>query len=110
MEHADGWNTYGGPGSSTLEEAGFWEMVGRQVAGIELACAAAGRDPASLSRSLLLGFGTVRPTASATAYREAIARAEDLGFDELQVYGPFGDPGSRFHSEASVHAEVLGRR
>ena len=72
--------------------------------------AAEGREPASLRRSLLLGFGTVRPTESAEAYRDAIGRAQELGFDELVVYGPFVQPGDHFYSTVNVHAEVLAGR
>ena len=108
--HADGWNTYGGPGSTVLEPAGFWGAVRDQARRFEDACAAEGRQPGSVRRSLLLGFGTVRPTASVEAYRDALGRAEQLGFDELVVYGPYAAPGDHFHSTVEVHAEVLGSR
>lgn len=109
VAHADRWNTYGGPGSSRLAADDFWSTVGEQLETLDVACAEAGRDPASLPRSLLLGFGSVHPTASAAAYREAITRAEDRGFDEIQVYAPgyepFGNAASR-----DVHEQVLGSR
>lgn len=108
--HADGWNTYGGPGSTTLAPEQFWDAVRDQAARFGDACAAEGRDPASLRRSLLLGFGTVRPTASVEAYRDAIGRAEALGFDELVVYGPFAPPGDHYHSTVDVHVDVLAAR
>lgn len=107
--HADGWNTYGGPSAARLPAQEFWQAVRAQVAGLREACDRVGRDPAQLRRSLLLGFGEVRPTRSVAAYREAIDRARELGFDELIVYGPWGEPGGRFGSEISVHAEVLAR-
>lgn len=105
--YADAWNTYGGPDSVELEPAAYWESVARQSARMTEACASAGRDPGSLRRTLLLGYGTVRPTSGVAAYREAIERAEGLGFDEVVVYGPFGEPGERFWSDPDVHAEVL---
>ncbi|MDH2416561.1 LLM class flavin-dependent oxidoreductase [Nocardioides sp. CER19] len=105
--HADGWNTYGGPGSTTLAPEQFWAAVRDQAARFEDACVTLDRDPASLRRSLLLGFGSVRPTASVEAYRDAVGRAAGLGFDELVVYGPFTPPGDHFHSTVEVHAEVL---
>jgi alkanesulfonate monooxygenase SsuD/methylene tetrahydromethanopterin reductase-like flavin-dependent oxidoreductase (luciferase family) len=107
VRHADAWNTYGGPGSSLLEPPEYWAAVESQVARFTAACAVAGRDPGELRRSLLLGYGTVRPTRSVAEYTEAIARAGELGFDELVVYGPFGEPGDPFWSEAAVHATVL---
>jgi alkanesulfonate monooxygenase SsuD/methylene tetrahydromethanopterin reductase-like flavin-dependent oxidoreductase (luciferase family) len=108
--HADGWNTYGGPGSTTLDPEGFWSAVRDQGRRLEDACAAEDRDPARMRRSLLLGFGSVRPTTSVEAYRDAIGRATELGFDELVVYGPFTPPGDHFHSTVEVHAEVLASR
>ncbi|GAB2988525.1 LLM class flavin-dependent oxidoreductase [Nocardioides montaniterrae] len=105
--HADGWNTYGGPGSTTLDAGAYWRLVGEQVDRFEQACADVGRDPASVRRSLLLGFGTVKPTVGVPAYEDAIGRAEELGFGELVVYGPFGEPGDPFHSSLDVHTAVL---
>lgn len=107
--HADRWNSYGGRAAVRLEEPAFWETIRDQVAGLDAACRAVGRDPASLPRSLLVGFGAVRPSASVAAYRDAIARAEDLGFTELQVYAPGYEP----YGEAgrlAVHEQVLAAR
>ena len=108
VRHADGWNTYGGPGSSLFEPDDYWAAVREQVDRMARACDAAGRDPASLRRSLLLGYGTVRPTESAAAYVAATERAAALGFDELVVYGP-SSPGERFASDPAVHVEALSR-
>jgi len=108
--HADGWNTYGGPGSTVLDPEQFWVAVRDQAGRFEDACEAEGRDPAAMSRSLLLGFGSIRPTTSAEAYRDAIGRAAELGFDEVVVYGPFAEPGDHFYSTVDVHAEVLAER
>ena len=61
VAHADTWNTYGGPGSTQLEPGDFWDLVAGQVAGFDEQCDRQGRDPSSVRRSLLLGFGRVRP-------------------------------------------------
>lgn len=106
--YADGWNTYGGPGATTLDPEAYWSVVAAQAAGLVDACEVAGRDPAALRRSLLLGYGTVGPTASVSAYVEAAERAAGLGFDELVVYGPGGE-GDPFASDPEVHAEALRR-
>ena len=112
VDHADRWNTYGGPGSTRLAPDDFWATIEAQLAALDAACAEAGRDPATLPRSLLLGFGTVRPTASVAAYREVIARADALGFEEVQVYAPgyepFGEPGDQ--GGRDVHEQVLDGR
>jgi alkanesulfonate monooxygenase SsuD/methylene tetrahydromethanopterin reductase-like flavin-dependent oxidoreductase (luciferase family) len=109
VEHGDGWNTYGGPGSTTLEPEEFWAEIGIQGQRFEAACAAAGRDPASLRRSLLLGFGTVIPAASLASYVESAERAGDLGFDELVVYGPHSSGGERFRTDPAVHEQAIAR-
>jgi alkanesulfonate monooxygenase SsuD/methylene tetrahydromethanopterin reductase-like flavin-dependent oxidoreductase (luciferase family) len=108
VRHADGWNTYGGPGSSLVEPAEYWDAVAAQAARVTEASAAAGRDPAGLRRSLLVGYGAVRPTASVASYLEVAERAEALGFHELVVYGP-GGPGEQFTSDPAVHVEAVAR-
>jgi alkanesulfonate monooxygenase SsuD/methylene tetrahydromethanopterin reductase-like flavin-dependent oxidoreductase (luciferase family) len=108
VRHADGWNTYGGPGASSAEPDVYWDDVSAQADRVTAACERAGRDPASLRRSLLVGYGTVRPTASVAAYVETVGRAADLGFDEVVVYGPHG-PGERFTSDPDVHARAVER-
>lgn len=108
VRHADAWNTYGGPGASLVEPDVYWRDVADQAARVDAACERAGRDPAGLRRSLLVGYGTVRPTESVASYLEVAERADALGFDELVVYGP-GGPGERFTSEPAVHAEALAQ-
>jgi alkanesulfonate monooxygenase SsuD/methylene tetrahydromethanopterin reductase-like flavin-dependent oxidoreductase (luciferase family) len=106
--YADAWNTYGGPGSSLSTPEDYWSAVADQAAGMTAACKAEGRDPDSLRRSLLVGYGEVRPAESVTAYEETVGRAADLGFDEVVVYGPHG-PGEQFTSDPAVHAEAIAR-
>jgi alkanesulfonate monooxygenase SsuD/methylene tetrahydromethanopterin reductase-like flavin-dependent oxidoreductase (luciferase family) len=108
--HADGWNTYGGWEASRLDPEPYWALVSEQCDRLDDACSRVERDPATLRRSLLLGFGTVQPTASVAAYQDAIGRAGALGFDELVVYGPFGLPAGGPASDVRVHAEVLAGR
>lgn len=106
--HAQGWNTYGGPGASLAPAEEYWRAVADQAAGMTAACEAEGRDPGSLRRSLLVGYGEVRPTDSLEAYLEVVERAAGLGFDEVVVYGPHG-PGDRFTSDPRVHARAIAR-
>lgn len=105
--HADTWNTYGGPGSTQLEADEFWDVVSRQVSGFAEQCERHDRDPSSVRRSLLLGFGRVRPTQSVDDYHAAADQADRLGFDELVVYGPESPAG--MGSDPSVHERVLAR-
>ncbi|GAA5204103.1 LLM class flavin-dependent oxidoreductase [Microbacterium jejuense] len=105
--YADTWNTYGGPGSTALDPDAYWELLGRQADGFARACADAGRDPSLVRRSLLLGFGRVRPTTSVDGYLVAAERAEALGFDELVVYAP--DSPAGMDSDPAVHEHALSR-
>ena len=108
VRHADAWNTYGGPGTSLVEPAAYWEAVTEQAARVTRACEKADRDPDDLRRSLLVGYGAVRPTESVASYVEVAERAHGLGFDEVVVYGP-GAPGEHFTSDPAVHVEAIER-
>lgn len=108
-EHADGWNTYGGPHTVTLPDGEFWAELAGQVGRMDQACADLGRTR-PLRRSLLLGFGTVQPTSSVSSYAEAVERAGDLGFDEVVVYAPGAAVvGGRVNADRSVHEEAVAR-
>ncbi len=103
--HADTWNTYGGPGSAELDGDDFWQLVGCQVTGFDEACEREGRDPASIRRSLLLGFGSEQPTARLASYLEAAERATALAIDELVVQAArWGEVEPR---ELAVHEQAL---
>ncbi|MBD3943305.1 LLM class flavin-dependent oxidoreductase [Microbacterium sp. NEAU-LLC] len=106
-EFADTWNTYGGPGSTTLDPDDYWALLARQAQGFDRACEDAGRAPGAVRRSLLLGFGQVRPTTSVDDYLAAAERAEALGFDELVVYAP--DSPAGMDSDPVVHERALAR-
>ncbi|WP_137844587.1 LLM class flavin-dependent oxidoreductase [Microbacterium sp. 2FI] len=107
VEVADTWNTYGGPASTQLDDDEFWNLLGAQAAAFNAQCAKAGRDPATVRRSVLLGFGRVRPTSSVGAFLDAAARAEALGFDEMVVYAPPSSAG--LGSDPTVHEQALAR-
>ena len=104
---ADTWNTYGGPGSTQLDDDEYWDLLAAQAAGFSAQCAKADRDPAAVRRSVLLGFGRVRPTSSVSAFLDAAARAEALGFDEMVVYAPPSSAG--LGSDPAVHEHALAR-
>ncbi|KAA1429507.1 LLM class flavin-dependent oxidoreductase [Nocardioides antri] len=107
--HGDGWSTYGGVGVADLTPDEFWTRVGEQAAGLTAACERHGRDPSTPRRSLLVGFGKLRPTESVGSFLDAVERASTAGFDEVVVYWPEGEPGDRFWSDPEVHAEALSR-
>ena len=107
--YADGWSSYGGPASVRLAPEDFWALVTEQSRHVDEHCRRVERDPAQLRRSLLLGYGTVRPLASVAAYVEAAERAREAGYDELVVYWPDKDPSSDFAGDPEVLLEGLGR-
>lgn len=107
VRHGDGWNTYGGPAAVQLAAEDYWRVISEQVAAVDAECATQGRDPATLRRSLLVGYGAVRPTESVPAFIETAERAAQLGFDELNVYAPAGAPGDRFYSDPHTHERAL---
>jgi hypothetical protein len=105
----DGWSTFGGPGVNELSDEEFWTTVHEQVTAVSAACERRQRDPATLRRSLLIGFGTLRPAESVEGFLDAVGRADQAGFDEVVVYWPDGEPGGRFWSDTEVHTEALTR-
>jgi alkanesulfonate monooxygenase SsuD/methylene tetrahydromethanopterin reductase-like flavin-dependent oxidoreductase (luciferase family) len=107
--YGDGWSTYGGAAAVPLAPDDFWDLLATQSAELTSQCEARRRDPASVRRSVLLGYGTVQPLADAAAYVAAVERAETAGFDEVVVYWPDGERGDRFWSDPNVHAEALAR-
>jgi alkanesulfonate monooxygenase SsuD/methylene tetrahydromethanopterin reductase-like flavin-dependent oxidoreductase (luciferase family) len=107
--YADAWSTYGGPASVRLEADDYWLLLSEQSSQLSSACQELGRDPGEIRRSLLLGYGTVKPLSDVASYVEAVERAQSVGFDEVVVYWPDGGPGDRFWSELEVHAAAVER-
>jgi alkanesulfonate monooxygenase SsuD/methylene tetrahydromethanopterin reductase-like flavin-dependent oxidoreductase (luciferase family) len=86
--HADIWNTMGGQPLEgerlTLDEA--VAATRRQVEVLDAACAAAGRDPATLRRSV---FAWRAGVWSATdAFAEWVGRYRELGFEDFTAWWP----------------------
>ncbi|WP_049798119.1 LLM class flavin-dependent oxidoreductase [Aeromicrobium massiliense] len=69
-------------------------------------CAAAGRDPSSLPRLVVLGYGSERPLESEEAFRDALGRYGELGAATVAVLWPRGEGATR---HLDVLAAVLGR-
>lgn len=64
--------------------------VARQLALLDEACAAAGRDPLDLPRVCVLGYGSERPLDSVEAFRDCAGRYGELGIGTLAVLWPRG--------------------
>lgn len=94
-EYADRWNSHG-----TLDE------IRNRNAILDEQCAAVGRDPATIIRSLygwvsVLGLD---PWASPDAFREVVGRYRDAGISEFLIDAP---PPERFDVLERVAADVL---
>jgi alkanesulfonate monooxygenase SsuD/methylene tetrahydromethanopterin reductase-like flavin-dependent oxidoreductase (luciferase family) len=85
--HGDRWNSYGG---RNLEPEEALARSRERNERLTRLCERLGRDPATLTRSILLGYRFVRetPWQSEDAFRELVVRWRDAGFDELIVYYP----------------------
>lgn len=89
--HADNWNTLSFAGSFDRQLAETSERIAR----IDDACAAIGRNPASLRRSYLMFDPASRATGGRIAYYESedlfvdmVGRIRELGVSELGLYFP----------------------
>jgi len=97
--HGQGWiaNPYDPDGDGV-------ERVRESLARLEDACAAAGRDPASLAKLLLTGFTAAPWLESVAAYEDLVGRHAELGITDLALHWP--RPGTRFDADPSVFEEI----
>jgi alkanesulfonate monooxygenase SsuD/methylene tetrahydromethanopterin reductase-like flavin-dependent oxidoreductase (luciferase family) len=85
--HGDRWNTYGGNDLEPEEALAQARMRNDRLTRL---CEQLGRDPATVTRSILLGYPFVRetPWRSEEAFLDVAERWRRAGFDELIVYYP----------------------
>jgi alkanesulfonate monooxygenase SsuD/methylene tetrahydromethanopterin reductase-like flavin-dependent oxidoreductase (luciferase family) len=85
--NADRWNSYGG---AKLEPEEAIRRAGERNDRLTTLCEQLDRDPATLSRSILLGYRFVSetPWRSDDTFRDVVRRWSEAGFDELIVYYP----------------------
>ncbi len=69
--------------------------IARQLVLLDAACRSVQRDPASLPRTAVLGYGTERPLESAGALEDALGRYAALGITTVAVLWPRGEGASR---------------
>lgn len=62
--------------------------VAALAAKLDRACERGGRDPRSIDRLVLTGFGPDRPLESVAAFEDSRARYAELGFTDLVVHYP----------------------
>jgi alkanesulfonate monooxygenase SsuD/methylene tetrahydromethanopterin reductase-like flavin-dependent oxidoreductase (luciferase family) len=85
--HGDRWNSYGGQGLAADDALRLGRERNDRLTRL---CEGLGRDPASLTRSILLGYPFVAetPWRSEEAFLDVARRWRSAGFDELIVYYP----------------------
>jgi alkanesulfonate monooxygenase SsuD/methylene tetrahydromethanopterin reductase-like flavin-dependent oxidoreductase (luciferase family) len=87
--YADAWITILAPGEQSAAEA---ETIARtRTEQLEAACAAIGRDPASVRRIYLIGSTAERPLASAATFYDIVGRYAAIGFTDLVFHHPRAD-------------------
>jgi len=82
---ADGWIT---TGREHDDAAVWWRHIGDLARQVDDACAAAGRDPQTLARTLSLDTDGRYSLASVGAFEDAIGRAAELGFTDVVSHWP----------------------
>src|SRR5439155_23247828 len=93
-EHADGWNQVPGGSGTAVEAQATSEQCLATVRDrnqqMDEFCVAAGRDPATLRRSIIAGGGvTPDPIwSSVEAFRDFVGRYREAGVDEFIFYYP----------------------
>jgi alkanesulfonate monooxygenase SsuD/methylene tetrahydromethanopterin reductase-like flavin-dependent oxidoreductase (luciferase family) len=86
----DAWNSFGGYG---LSSDGLYLITVERNRRLDEACAAIGRDAATLRRSLLAGNPSVTPDpvwASPAAFEDFVGRYHEAGINEFVFYYPPG--------------------
>jgi len=105
---ADGWTAYGGMTVRGLDRDAYWRLVREQAVALDAQCERHGRDPRTLSRSVLVGYAAYHPIESVELFLEELGRAGEAGFDEVVVYWPSGKAGTAFWADPAVAEAALG--
>ena len=82
---ADGWVTTAGADDDT---AAWWRRAGELIRRLDDACATAGRDPSTISRTLSLDAEARYSLASVDAFEESVGRAAELGYTDVVSHWP----------------------
>lgn len=104
-ELGDGWITTGPAGRPAEDLTDALAAVGDQLRRLAEACAAVGRDPATLHRVLLTGFLPGEPLGSFDQAVELAGAAARLGIDEIVVHWPV--PDSPFALDETLFERIL---
>ena len=96
---ADGWSTYGG--YDIPDADAFFKRTQNRSEFLDRECEAAGREPASVMRSVLVHHSCFDPWASPAEFESIVDRFHALGMDELIFYWPASDQMEAFESVAA---------
>lgn len=106
-KHAQTWVCVDSAGGRDTSRDEQFAGIGALAAKLDEACAQVGRDPRTLDRLVLTGFGADRPLASVEAFEDSRGRYAELGFTDLVVHQPRAeDP---FAAQLSVLEAVAPR-
>ena len=100
----DGWVTTGGDHD---DDATWWRSVGDLIHRLDDACAAAGRDPSTIARTLSLDDEARYSLASVGAFDDAVGRAAELGYTDVVSHWPREH--GLYSGDESVVDEVAAR-
>jgi alkanesulfonate monooxygenase SsuD/methylene tetrahydromethanopterin reductase-like flavin-dependent oxidoreductase (luciferase family) len=90
--HADIWVTTGSRhAGAPLPASEGAALVRKQLDGVDAACAAVGRDPASLRRLVLAGLVLDAGLTSVDAFHDTIGRYAEVGVTDFVVHWPRAD-------------------
>lgn len=81
----DGWVTTAG---EVDDPAAWWRRAGELIRRLDDACAEAGRDPSTISRTLSLDDEGRYSLASIDAFDDAVGRAAELGYTDVVSHWP----------------------
>jgi alkanesulfonate monooxygenase SsuD/methylene tetrahydromethanopterin reductase-like flavin-dependent oxidoreductase (luciferase family) len=101
---ADGWIT---TGSDDEDPEAWWRQLAELASRLDDACAAAGREPASLDRTLSLDDDARYSLTSLAAFEDAVGRAAELGFTDVVSHWP--RPSGIYAGDEAVLDEVASR-
>jgi alkanesulfonate monooxygenase SsuD/methylene tetrahydromethanopterin reductase-like flavin-dependent oxidoreductase (luciferase family) len=86
--HAASWIVTDTPADEDATEEEVYAGLAAQLAALDAACEAEGRDPATLDRLVLTGFSVIKPLTSVDAFQDVEGRCAELGFTDLVVHHP----------------------
>jgi len=82
---ADGWVTTAG---SADDAESWWRRAGELIRRLDDACADTGRDPSTITRTILLDDEGRYALSSIGAFEDAVGRATELGYTDVVTHWP----------------------